>query len=214
MKQPANSGTDYYNYKGHFSIILQAIADEKCRFTSVDVGAFGRQSDGGVFQNTQIYQDIEVNGLMPPDKPLPHSMMPVPHVLLGDQGYPLKAYLMKPYSRQNATEDQTEFNRKLSGVRRTVECAFGILVSKWRLLKTEIQCTPENTEKIVKAMCLLHNIIIDREGQDETNFYLNRNENGGNNNEDLVPLNPERAHNRYGQNAWLVRERFKNYMTR
>lgn len=71
IRQPAHSGTDYYNYKGHFSIIMQAIADEKCRFTSIDVGAFGRQSDGGVFQNSQIYQDIEVNHLMPPDKPLP-----------------------------------------------------------------------------------------------------------------------------------------------
>lgn len=37
IKQLAHSGTDYFNYKGKFSIIMQAIADEKCRFTSIDV---------------------------------------------------------------------------------------------------------------------------------------------------------------------------------
>lgn len=164
VKKPNNTGTEYYNYKGYFSMIMQAIADEKCRFISVDVGALGRQSDGGVFQNSQIYREIENNNLMPPDKPLPNSTVPVPHVLLGDQGYPLKPYLLKPYSRQQATEDQSEFNQKLSSVRRVVECAFGILVTKWRALKTEIQTNPEHTEVIIKAMCLLHNIIIDKDG--------------------------------------------------
>ncbi|KAI5706924.1 hypothetical protein M8J75_012631 [Diaphorina citri] len=213
IKKPANSGSEFFNYKQHFSLILQAIADENCRFTSIEVGANGKASDGGVFQVSDIYRRIE-GGVMPPDKPLPGSTFAVPHVLLGDQGYPLKPYLLRPYNRQNASPDEETFNKKLSSVRRVVECAFGILVAKWRVLKTEIQCTPENVETMVKCMCILHNIIIDKDGPAETAHYLHSPDHLNTLLEHWTPLNIGRSQNRYSQSAWSIRERFKNYLTR
>lgn len=70
---------------------------------------------------------------------------------------------MKPYARQNLTREERIFNYILSRTRRCVECAFGILTAKWRCLKTELHMYPENVD-IVKCICLLHNIIIDKEG--------------------------------------------------
>ena len=35
-----------------FFIVLQGVADAHCKFLTIDVGAMGKQSDGGVFRNS------------------------------------------------------------------------------------------------------------------------------------------------------------------
>jgi hypothetical protein len=76
---------------------------------------------------------------------------------------------MRPYSTDNAAVFRVieVYNYRHSRARRTVECAFGILVSKWRCLKTELQVSPEHVDKLVSAACVLHNLIVDKEGIDE-----------------------------------------------
>jgi len=64
------------------------------------------------------------------------------------------------------------FNNWLSRAQRTAECAFGILVAKWRCLKTELQVNPEHVDTIIINVCLLHNIIIDKEGVNETSAMM------------------------------------------
>lgn len=49
LQAPPSSGSDYYNYKRFFSIILFAIVDSMYNFLYVNVGSQGRLSDTGVF---------------------------------------------------------------------------------------------------------------------------------------------------------------------
>lgn len=42
-----------------------------------------------------------------------------------------------------------------------VECAFGVLVAKWRIFKRPIEMTPEAASTAIMAACLLHNYAID-----------------------------------------------------
>lgn len=46
IKCPAHSGSMYFNYKKTFSIVLQGVADDHYKFLFIDVGGFGKQSDG------------------------------------------------------------------------------------------------------------------------------------------------------------------------
>ena len=48
IKCPPNSGSQYFNYKQYHSIFLQAFVDTSLQFVNVDIGANGKQSDGGV----------------------------------------------------------------------------------------------------------------------------------------------------------------------
>lgn len=60
----------------------------------------------------------------------------------------------------------------MSRARRVVENAFGLLVARWRLLKSEINFKPENVENFTKACCVLHNYLQSDEefDPDERNF--------------------------------------------
>ena len=72
--QPANSSSEYYNYKGFFSVVLLAFVDYDYRFLVAEVGMQGRISDGGVYRNSDIYSLLHNNQLgLPPPKPLKKS---------------------------------------------------------------------------------------------------------------------------------------------
>lgn len=45
-----------------------------------------------------------------------------------------------------------------------MEYAFGILVAKWRCLKTELQIDADKVDIVVKCVWCLHNLIFDKEG--------------------------------------------------
>ena len=147
IRNPPHAGSDYYNYKGTYSIVLLALVDANYCFTYIDVGAQGRASDGGIFQESALYDGLEHSQLnMPPEM-----------VIVADDAFPLKPYLMKPFSKRNLSLRERIFNYRLSRARRIVENAFGILVSKFRIFERSIAVSPERVTSIVKATTALHN---------------------------------------------------------
>jgi len=71
---------------------------------------------------------------------------------------------MRPFPRKNLTNEKRIYNYRLSRARRIVECAFGIVVKLFYVPENKMLVFPEKATIIVKACCLLHNIIMDREG--------------------------------------------------
>lgn len=160
IKCPDNSGSLYFCYKKHFSIVLQAVADADYKFIAIEVGGAGRQSDGGTFTASTLYKLLESNAFnVPEPQCFPGSLIVSPCVLIGDEAYPLKTYLMRPYPRTNLTLEKIAFNERLSRARKCVECTFGILRAKWRILAKEIETNEDVAISIIKAACMLHNFV-------------------------------------------------------
>ena len=63
IEAPAKSGSLYFNYKKTFSIVLLALVDANYKFIAVDVGSYGKNSDGGIFSYSHLGQRFE-NGTM------------------------------------------------------------------------------------------------------------------------------------------------------
>ena len=131
IKCPPNTGTLYYNYAKFFRVVLQGVADAEYRLITVEVRGRGIQSDGGTFSASALYDYLESSHFnMPPDEALSGATKILPNVLLGDEAYPLKTYLLKPYFGKNLTPERSMFRYRLSRARRCIECAFRILYSK------------------------------------------------------------------------------------
>lgn len=88
----------------------------------------------------------------------------------------------------------------------TVECAFGISSAKFRILLKSIETSVENAVHIVKAICILHNAIIDME--DPSIDVSKDNVTEGNNN-----LQLSRVNNRPSRAAENVRSIFCEYFS-
>lgn len=69
LRCPPNSGSEFHNYKNFYSIVLLAVADASYKFTLVDIGAAGRQSDGGVFRESNIGKGLAAGTLQIPTVP-------------------------------------------------------------------------------------------------------------------------------------------------
>lgn len=199
---PRWSGSMFYNYKSFFSIVLQAVSDANCRFTFIEVGAYGKQSDGGTFRNSAMYDSMEKGVLNIPDNDfLPDSDIKAPFVFIGDEAYPLLRNVMKPFARRGLDPSKEMFNKKLSRARKTVECSFGIAAAKWRILCKSIETSVGTAVLIVKAVCVIHNVIMDKEGIKNTLDF-----------EDVLPRAPlSRSNNPTPGEAVGVRNLFKDY---
>lgn len=161
IQAPPCSGSLFFNYKGTFSIVLLAIVDARYRFHMIDVGAYGRNSDGGTLYASAFGKALRQGKLdLPEDTPLPgaEELGPAPHVFIADEAFPLRRDMLRPYAGRTEGEKRI-FNLRLSHARRLVECAFGILAAQWRLYRRVLCVSPEAAEPIVRATCILHNFM-------------------------------------------------------
>lgn len=156
LKRPINSGSLYFNYKSNFSIVLLALVDANYKFIYIDVGCNGRISDGGVFRNSTLSMALDKETLNIPKIDAHESM---PYVIVADDAFPLKPYIMKPYPQRQLTKEKRIFNYRLSRARRVVENAFGIMASRFRVFLAPMSIAPEKAEKVVLASCVLHNFL-------------------------------------------------------
>ncbi|XP_064464979.1 uncharacterized protein LOC135376400 [Ornithodoros turicata] len=157
---PPKTGAMYRNYKGTFSVVLMALVGAELNFLYVDIGRNGRMNDSGVWNSCSLRAKLESSpSVLPQPQALPHSSMSVPYVIVGDEGFGLKNYLMRPYPARELSTDARIFNYRLSRARRTAENAFGVLCSRWQIFRAPLRHSPERATAIIKATIALHNYL-------------------------------------------------------
>ncbi|XDV25635.1 hypothetical protein PO909_029521 [Leuciscus waleckii] len=152
----------YVNYKGTFSIVLLALVDADYRFLAIDVGSYGGNSDGGIFADSALGRALQRGTLnVPPPLELPSApeFGKVNHVIVADEAFSMKPYLLRPYGGKRIEEDKRIFNLRLSRARRISENAFGILTQRFRVYKRPMEVNPDLSDSIIKATCILCNYL-------------------------------------------------------
>lgn len=144
---------------------------------------------------------------MPAANPLTPNSEPLPHVIVADEAFPLKPFLMRPYSKNDVRNNEPNkiFNYRLSRARRIVENAFGILRSRWRVFAGPMSVQPDMVDKIILATCCLHNYL----GTDNLPSNCDHPETNVTESTAFDNLNPIRRNST--QYAFTVRNKFKEY---
>jgi hypothetical protein len=119
--------------------------------------------------------------------------------LLGDCGYPLLDWLITPYREDgHLTQQRKYYNKKHSSTRIKIEQAFGLLKSRWRCLRNNLEISIDIVPHVISTCCILHNICMDRddnlvEGEYENDtdllrFTFSNNNNNNSNNSSAINL--------------------------
>jgi hypothetical protein len=157
--KPTENGEAYWGRKRHYGLNLQAVCDQKKRFTYVACQYTCACADSMAFKATKLYQRPG-NYLMDDD------------YLLADKAYELTSRCITPYKSPLA--DQREggyrtFNRELASMRIKIEHAFGMLKARLPILRQlPVKIAgPEDHMRAVRYICgciVIHNFCQRQEG--------------------------------------------------
>ena len=116
----------YCGRKGKFGLNLQAVCDARHQFTYISLQHPVSASDYLAFVTSSLYGQLtEGQGI------------PQGYCLYGDNAYVNKSYMAVPFQAM-ANGPKDSYNFYHSKVRINIECSFGILTNRWRLLKTPL----------------------------------------------------------------------------
>lgn len=160
------TGSYTINYHGWPSVVLLAVCDADYIIRHFNVGSFGGRSDGGIWSEDILGRGLASGqflqqGFIPAAEPLPgdeqQQLGSVNHYIVCDDAFKLLPHCMKPYSGQiSKTQDFT--NYRFSRGRMTIECVFGHLSRRWKILN-HLTTGEETTRLIIKCLVHLHNFL-------------------------------------------------------
>lgn len=117
-----------------------AIVNSNYEFIYIDVGKQGRLSYGEVMEATSFFHKLNDGTLNLPENEENEGLN---FVFVADEAFSLHKHIIKPYSQRNLTYERRIYNYRLSRTRNVVENAFGIMSSRFRVLRTDINISPE-----------------------------------------------------------------------
>ena len=92
--------------------------------------------------------------------------------LVVDNGYLDWSTNIPPFTVSNFIPE-IRFSEWLESIRKDVECTFGILKGRWRILKTGIRIHgTQSCDDIFKTCCALHNLLLEVDGIDNESNWL------------------------------------------
>ena len=122
---PVEYQCDYYNRKGWYSIVIQAVVDHRYLIKDVCIGWPGSVHDATIFVNSQSYNKITQEDTLKEAASRTILNADIPVHLIGDIAYPMYVWLLKPFNdNPNLSPQQKYFNYRLSRPHIVVKNAF------------------------------------------------------------------------------------------
>jgi hypothetical protein len=184
MPKGVDNQLDYRS--GHYQrygLNIQAVCDANLRFLYFTVVAPGKCNDARAFKRCEKLNKWLDN--------LPDGVF-----VGGDNAYPLSRTMMIPYSGADRSDpDKRTFNYFLSQLRIRVEMSFGLLTTKWRIFRRDLEYGLSKNVQICNVAARLHNFVIDQEKVkiDYLGIYFTKEE--ARNAANIVPLDDGPSNN-------------------
>lgn len=157
VRAPRNDPEDYYSRYHQHDVVAQAVVDGTRRFMDIAAGYAGRMHDARILRCSSINEVLQYGFDGPAVTVNDIEILPY---LIGDSAYPISNTLLKPYSDKTTDPKEKKFNKEFSKARVSVECAFGMMKSRFIILKG-IQDSMKYVSMIIIACAVMHNICID-----------------------------------------------------
>jgi hypothetical protein len=130
---------------------MQAVCDANRKFLYVEIQHPGSTSDYLAFATSGLMRKLETPGFLAPEL-----------AIFGDNAYVNTPYMASPFKGVSSGPEDA-YNFFQSQLRIVIECAFGMLVHRWGILR---KAMPNNisiarTGQLVISLCKLHNFCID-----------------------------------------------------
>ena len=141
--------------KMKYGLNMMGVCDARRRFTWVELRFPGAASDFYAFEESNLKKKIE-------KKKNNKSFLRPGYCLFGDNAYVNSPYMCTPW-RNVGSGPKDAMNFFHSSLRIIIECAFGILVHRWGMLRKPIAVNIpiHKITSLVLALCKLHNFCID-----------------------------------------------------
>jgi len=159
IRAPEENAADYFSRYQQYDFIIQAIVNGKRLFIDFACGFPGSMHDSRVCRCSDVYRNAEQQTIL--TEPVVNiNGDEIGPYLVGDSAYTLCPWLIKPYPEGTRDPDEMLFNKNLSSARVQVECAFGILKGRWRILQKRFDSKINFAIKCAVACAVLHNICL------------------------------------------------------
>jgi len=155
---------EYWCYKhNNYAILLVAVVDACERFTFISTGHPATAADSTVFTDStlfQLWQEGKILNSFSMRYPVDGHMVH-PYVI-ADGAFALSPQVIKRHTSFSPDSDKSEqavFDRAHSNARRKVECAFGKLKARWRILdNAQRHKSVAFATSVTRVCCALHNM--------------------------------------------------------
>lgn len=148
----APSGAEYAdqqevfrNRKGYMSLNVQMVCDSNRVVTNLVARWPGSAHDSRIFENSTLRDDFEAKKY--------------DGVLLGDGGYGCRPYLLTPIINPQGDREK-RYNAAHIKTRARIEQCFGLMKSRFRVLRSPLRTRLDNTMAIIVAVTCLHNFAL------------------------------------------------------
>ena len=170
VRCPAGLASGYNNGKNKYpSVVFEVATTHQRKIMHVTNGAPGVRSDKTIVKTDRFVQELRRKEILQDVRfelfdSFGTKLLREGAYLITDNGYLLYRCLQSPI-KCALTQDEQYFSVRLESVRKGVECTFGILKARFRLLWSKILFQKQNyVNAAFLACCILHNMNVDDDG--------------------------------------------------